>query len=412
MPALQMLKRITFIYPSKNIGGAQILFARLANYIATTTSVKVYVVDYRDGFIRNYLKNIGNIVFVDYSDGVSLPKGCINITPLSHLADLKFMVSESSLDENFLLWSIHPDNIKYLLHSNFRSYFRLGNKNFKRRLIEMANAKTIAFMDGATKFSFEKEVGAKIEAPFFLPIPIEFNSSRLPIKKRKDNSISVAWLGRFSYDKIYAIIKLIRDVAKSQYKENIKLYLIGDGQEYHRVIEEAKKNNISLYHPGVIQAGVLDNYLMDNIDVGIVMGTSCLEISKLKIPTAIIDYSLVEIPSSHGYDWFYESSDYSLGNDAAWGLHRRMTFDHLIEEFLSDQNNLIGTKCYGAAIDNHSIESTVAKILDLFNLKQDAKQWGVIANIDLITNPIIYTLIYKIGKFVKNLLNRFLVLMR
>jgi len=400
-----MAKCITFIYPSRNIGGAQILFARLAKHIATTTSTKVYVVDYKDGFIKNYLENAKNITFVDYSVGVSLPKNCINITPLSHLADLRFMVSQSSLNENFLLWSIHPDNIKHVLYSNFRSYFRFGNEILKKRLIEMANTKMIAFMDGATKFSFEKEFDTKIGAPLFLPIPIEFNSSRLLRDNRDDGSISVAWLGRFSYDKIYSIIKLIRDIAGSQYKEKIKLHLIGDGQEYLKIIEEAKKNNLNLYHPGVIQAEALDNYLLDNVDVGIVMGTSCLEVSKLKIPTAIIDYSLIEIPSSHGYDWFYESTDYSLGNDAAWGLQRRMSFDRLIEEFVSDQNNLIGNKCHIAAIDNHSIESTAAKLLDVFMLKRDSKQWGSVANIDSIINPTIYSLIYKIARFVKNLMN-------
>ncbi len=398
-----MAKHITFIYPSKNIGGAQILFARMAKHIATTTDIKVYVVDYRDGFIRNHLKNIADIIFVDYGHGVSLPKNSINITPLSHLADLKFMLSKSSLNENFLLWSIHPDNIKYVLHSNFRSYFRFGDEILKQRLIEMANTKMIAFMDGATKFSFEKELGAKIEAPLFLPIPIEFNSSRSRKEIRNDGSISVAWLGRFSYDKIYSIIKLIRDIARSQYKEKIKLHMIGEGQECRRIIEEAKKNNISLHLPGVIQSEVLDDYLMDNVDVGIVMGTSCLEVSKLKIPTGIIDYSLVEIPRAHGYDWFYESSDYSLGNDAAWGLSRRMTFDNMIEELMSDQNNLIGNKCYMAAVDNHSIESAAAKILDVFSLRRDIKQWGSIVNVDLMINPMIYSLIYRFGRFVRNL---------
>ena len=52
-----MPKSITFLYPSKNIGGAQLLFARLANHISTKTQTKVQVVDYVDGFLKEYLKD-------------------------------------------------------------------------------------------------------------------------------------------------------------------------------------------------------------------------------------------------------------------------------------------------------------------------------------------------------------------
>jgi len=41
---------ITFFYPGKEVGGAEYLFLRLANYIADNTTLKIFYIDYKDGF--------------------------------------------------------------------------------------------------------------------------------------------------------------------------------------------------------------------------------------------------------------------------------------------------------------------------------------------------------------------------
>lgn len=401
--ALNMPNSITFLYPSKNIGGAQLLFARLAKHISTKTQTKVQVVDYPDGFLKDYLKDTQQVEIIDYAPGVLLPKDSVTITPLSHIADLRFMIAEECLCERILFWSIHPDNIKYVLHSNYRNIFRLGAKKLKFKLAQMARDGIIVFMDGSTKFSFEKELDEKIEDPVFFPIPIEFDEAACRSVRLGGRTVSIAWLGRFSYDKINSIIKLIDDIAESSFKNNIKLYLIGDGDELDKAIGAAKKRGLNFIHTGVVQGKKLNDYLLNNIDIGVTMGTSCLEVCKLYIPAAIVDYSLTKIPKSHGYDWFCETKDYSLGNEVAWGKSRRMSFDDMIMEFMSDNENVIGNKCYATARQYHSIESTSKRILAGVESFGDAERWRVIKDVDALINSRVYDLIYRLGKRLKNM---------
>lgn len=401
-----MHERIIFLYPSKNIGGAQLLFARLAKYIATETNIKVQVVDYEDGFIKNYLKDVCQVEIIEYRPSLELPNDSVTVTPLSYLADLRFILSKSSLKNRFLFWSIHPDNIKHVIHSNYRSIIRFGNKKLKAHLLQMASNKNIVFMDGATKYSFQNEVNGKIKDPEFLPIPIEFDNKMTRLRRRDDGAIAVGWLGRFSYDKVNSIKKIIRDIAESKHKRKIILHLIGGGAELKNINDYLKRWDIECYLPGLIQGDKLDSYLMEKVDIGIVMGTSCLEMSKLKIPTAIVDYSLADIPCFHGYDWFFESNEFSLGNDAVWGLHRRMLFDDLIGEFLSDTDNLIGAKCHEAAVKNHSINNIASKIVASIQSDLEAKDFCDIAEMDLLINPIWYDMTYRSLKKIRNLIRK------
>lgn len=397
-----MPNSITFLYPSKNIGGAQLLFARLAKHISANTRTKVRVVDYADGFLKDYLKDIRQVEIIDYNPGVLLPKDSVTITPLSHIADLRFMIAEECLCERVLFWSIHPDNIKYVLYSNGRNLFRLSSKKLKLKLTEMAQCGQIVFMDGSTQFSFEKELNEKIIKPNFFPIPIEFDETRFRSGRLVGSNVSIAWLGRFSYDKINSIIKLIDDIGESSFRNKVLLHLIGDGGELKYTIERAKKHNLNYVHAGVIQGKELNDYLLKNIDIGVAMGTSCLEISKLNIPVAIADYSLTEIPKSHGYDWFYETKDYSLGNNVAWGMSRRMSFDDMMREYMSDNENAIGSKCYETARQSHSIESTSNRILAAVESLGDAKKWRDVEDVDALINSRAYGLIYRLCKGLKN----------
>ena len=58
---------------------------------------------------------------------------------------------------------------------------------------------------------------------------------------------------------------------------------------------------------------VLSNFLVDNIDLNISMGTAALESSVLGIPTILVDASHNIYPNSYKYRWLYECKYYDLG---------------------------------------------------------------------------------------------------
>ncbi len=400
-----MKKHIVFMYPSRNIGGAQLLFSRLACYLAEEDIANVSVVDYHDGFIRRQLESVPAVNFIDYSPGVTLPVGSVTIIALTHLAYLRFMVSRKSLSGDFLLWSLHPKNIEHVLYSYFRHFFQLRRKKILSLLSEMAELGSIVFMDGSNKFSFERAIGSELTVANFLPIPIP-----IPIQRTSDSSvhtvgsnIAIAWLGRISRDKLSAIEKVIEEISLSKYKNNIIFHVIGDGAEIASVFKYADRKNVQFNHVGILEQPALDDFLVNQVHFGIAMGTSCLEFAKVKIPVAIADYSYSKIPHSHGYDWLYDTANFTLGNDVAWGFTRRMVFDDLILDFTRDKLNEVGLKCYDYSLENHSIHSVSKRLLESLDTRAQKKALKV-SHVERLINPCFFSAGYRISLCIKRTL--------
>ena len=80
-----MIKKIAFFYPVKYIGGAQLLFARLAAFFLLQKK-EVVIIDYADGFILEYLKERNlNPTFIKYEDGkkTNISENICLVLPLS-----------------------------------------------------------------------------------------------------------------------------------------------------------------------------------------------------------------------------------------------------------------------------------------------------------------------------------------
>ena len=81
---------ITFLYPSYKIGGAQLLFIRLAIELSKYNNILVNVVDYPGGYLESKLKNYKKIKIYSYESGYfKISDETVVITPLSNFADLK-----------------------------------------------------------------------------------------------------------------------------------------------------------------------------------------------------------------------------------------------------------------------------------------------------------------------------------
>lgn len=386
---------LVFMYPSKNIGGAQIHFARLAQEVAGRSDFKVAIVDYADGFMRDFLKLSSNIDFIDYVRGVQLPNNSITIVPFPHLVDLRFMIDPKCLNGSFLLYSLHVEDVNSL-YKRGRSFFRLGDKKIRDNIGEMADDATIIFMNKASMDSFKEKLNIKIETDNFVPVPVGKKlGGEVDLKKTSEKIISLAWLGRLQHDKIHSIVKIMEDIAASGYHNDIIFHIIGDGVESGRLVNFAKEKKVSVKLVGVLKGMELNTYLKKNIDVGIAMGGSCLEIANLKIPTAVVDYSGSRIPKTHKYSWLYEEKNFDLGADIKLGNLRTKSLENLISEVSEDQGNFIGEKCYKHALTKHSTESCTDALLAIINKKIADKSEFDIFKAERLINTKLYSFIYR-----------------
>jgi hypothetical protein len=396
-------KKICFIYPSRNIGGAQILFERLAIALSKRNKIAVTIVDYSDGFLASRLENYQNISLIEFkSIPLNLEKDMLIILPLSHLIDLgDFLNIGHSSGYKILFWSIHPDNIRHIVYNRYRR--PLLKKNLLKSLVRNLDEKSnIAYMDGVNYKSVQKvlEKGT-VKSPVYIPIPM--TSIRTKKMKRKGvKQFSIIWLGRLSNDKVNSVIKIIDECAKLKDKYNIKLHIIGEGIFREDIRKYSDKVGVSCEFKGVLINEELTQFLCENADLGVSMGTSCLEIAARGIPSALIDYSHTEFPKDIKYNWIFETSDYNLGGNIAVLESRRNQFKDLIELVIKERE-LVSTKSKEYVDSNHSIDvSSEALLFALSQIKRiDYKE---LKSIVRIANPYHYILaraVYKKMRILK-----------
>jgi hypothetical protein len=392
---------ITFLYPSRCIGGAQLLFARLAEEIASKKLGRVSIVDYEDGFIRSYLKNCSSVTFIQYIESKTELKDTTVVVPLSHLVELRYMLTRSSLNCNYLFWSIHPDNIKHILYGTGRRCF--WKKERARALLNsLSNQGHIIFMDEANQRACKKEVG-DFHCTNFMQIPISIVSPlKFRVRKIRDE-VALAWLGRVAYDKINSLKKIIKDISISQCQVKIKLHIIGSGSKEKELQDFAAIHGVQLHCAGVLQGRELHDYLTENIDIGIAMGTSCLEIGALGIPIALIDYSIYELPDDANYDWLYETKNFTLGNDARWGITRGKKLIDLIELVRKDHSNDIGVKCFEYVHSFHSLPHVAKKLITYIGEQKNINT-SEFLELEAVLNPSVHSLSYKLLRRIKKTL--------
>jgi hypothetical protein len=394
---------ITFLYPSRAIGGAQLLFARLAEAIAAGGMARVSIVDYEDGFSTKYLKDNPDVSTIAYIEGLTDLHDTTVIVPLSHLIELRYMLTPASLACNFLFWSIHPDNIKYMFYGYGRNWF--GGKDRARALLrQLCDEGHILFMDRANRRACEDEIGSQ-GCSSFLQIPIGIPAGRRLGQRASAANMSIAWLGRITYDKINSLKKIVDDAADYQAQTKIDLHIIGAGPEEKALLAHAQKKGVALHLHGILQGQELHDFFVNRVDFGIAMGTSALEIAALGIPVALIDYSLKPLPPDMKYDWLYDTRDFTLGNDCQWGEPRAKTFGDLIGHVRADSRNEIGGQCFAYVKDHHCLPQVAAKLVSYVNQGAPIDE-RKIKEVERLLNPEMHSFLYGTARAIKRVVKR------
>lgn len=366
------MRKVVFYYPSLIIGGAELLFVRCAKFLSENTNYDVFYVDYIKGFAREELKE-EKVTFINYIDGekVQLLKNSILIAPLSYIdiVNSKFKLSQNNY---FFFWSIHPMNIAGKIKR--RNYYFMSNNNRRKLgvlLKELSDIGVVKYMDFSNYLSASKVFSFDLNNIQYLPIPIDNNNiiDKNDIKKRNVliNKISFLWLSRLDSDKINTLLTFMNELEVSSKINSIVLYVVGDGTELVNLKRKSPKYNYDIVFLGKKHGNELDSFIDSNVDIGLAMGTSALEIAKRGKPV-IVKGLLSKVHDAgklNDYIFLHEEYGFSLGTPDKKDEFQT-SFQTKLTEAIRNYDE-VAIKSYEYTIENHLLISVSSKLIDAIN---------------------------------------------
>ena len=327
------MPKLFFCFPYRGVGGVPLLFLRIAEELSARREAETYLVDYVDGFMAKHRKE-GLTHFIEYRDDseVQIPSDAVavfqSMTPWSIFPALKL-----SPQTRVLFWNCHPFNLvptlpglrrpmqrsvtfgRIILATLLRSY-----RNKMLRMVRLMLARrALVFMDRGNVTTTERYLGLVIPDPVYLPIPAltpaRFKTA--PVRNFQVLGLRVAWIGRVVDFKYHILRKALAELNLLQPELDLRIdvTIVGSG-DYAKKLRNATlaMNCIRVHFIDHLAPHLLDNFLLDETDILMAMGTSALEGAKLGTPTLLLDVAYGEVPSGYLFQWLHERKGFSLGD--------------------------------------------------------------------------------------------------
>jgi hypothetical protein len=96
-----------FFYPSRILGGTEVLFTRLAAYLHAQHTLEVSVVDHADGVVISGLTGTR----VQRLEMGEVPRDACLVVPVSHVRHACRSMRMQP-DTRLMLWGLHPHNLR------------------------------------------------------------------------------------------------------------------------------------------------------------------------------------------------------------------------------------------------------------------------------------------------------------
>jgi hypothetical protein len=371
---------ITFFYPAHQVGGAELLFTRLASYVVEHYGIDARIVDYRDGFLRNQVVGTG-VRVVDYDEGAPTridDPTCL-VAPFSLLFQVKREL-ELHPESTVLFWVLHPYNF-LMVFPFFSSYQQL-----RMELIQLINAtvffedrrkiqeaidhlnrhRGLYFMDSACARFSSQFFTLDTEAIRYLPITNLDKTREAGATVVARDAEHIGWLGRLSREKVYPLLNVIEnaDAYAERRRRTVVVHVIGEGECMPMVRSYPRRaETLEIVYAGTKLGDALDAYLIDNVDVLFAMGTSCFEGAQLKLPTVLVGASFQRIRRDYRYRWLFETEGYSLGGYANKEDNPH-SFDEIMSEVFDRGNKgAVGKRNHEYFVQNHSMAKVSEMLL-------------------------------------------------
>lgn len=384
-----MRKSITFFFPYYEVSGVPILFLNLAEYIASNYNFKVYIVDYKNGYMARNRNKSSKVKLIEFKKGNLL---CISNTTLVMQSILPYAIRPELLiskSTKVFFWNLYPDIffpmlfpfnlVSEFVKRNFKLYKLILKlfywntlKKIKNFVTEMNDCKALIFMDSSNVERTNEILELKLKPEIFLPI---LCNSKISVNKKSvvnKKDLNISWVGRICDFKVYILkytIEKIAEIAHKQ-KKNIVFHVIGNGDKI-QIIEDLLLNTkyFSIKMVGVIPQNYLDQYLVDNIDINAAMGTSALESAKLSIPTIVLDISHEEIKGDYIFRWLHDTTNFDVGHNISKldFENNNRSLEKMIKNF-EQEKKILRKKSFEYFKNNHTLESVSKKLMQFVEL--------------------------------------------
>jgi hypothetical protein len=351
-------------------GGVQTLIMNIGKE-ANKRHEQIKLFGYKNSFLYKILINenvsfsfvsINNLDKLNYNYYIS-PDDVFIIT--GYDKDLPILVE---FNPKIIFWVVFPSTI-IEANSFKRIHLSFLTKSFYKFMVKNAS---IYFMDIACIKVAEHFLGHNLPKDIFIPIPINIppeNYYYQKFKVRNSHEFCISYIGRAVEFKLYPFLKIFLDLERyiSQHNNKISLHVITDDISYYkRNISEGKLK--CAFHND-LYGNKLSDFLLNNIDLNISMGTSCLESASLGIPSLLIDASNIKFPETYLYRWLYETSFYCLGEiiNSTQTSFQGEKLSIIINKLANNNESckIESAKCYNYVLKNHTIYKTYSLLVEM-----------------------------------------------
>lgn len=351
------MRNIYVFYPTQVIGGAELLFVRLLNFISQHyPQIRVGYINFTESCINEFLSEGVEKIAVDKS--ITLPENSTIIAPPFCLYKFPKIKTKNLF---FLFWVLHMEEMNDIM-----CYLsRTTRKNVIDKVQTMITHNALICMDEATRIATKEFCSYEVNEKIIMPVVLEdYPCSFTKESLIDEECINLAWVGRLSRDKIYALINLMDNLEKLKIEKKIKLHIIGEGDSKH-LIGEYK--NFEIIYLGTLSPKDLPLYLQNNVDICFAMGTSMLEAEKCGVPAVMVFFTM-EKSSSDCFLWTFKLRNYVLGYEMNLGLipeKELMSLEQILNDFLANMSHR--SKEAREHFESFLIEKHIDKFLQCVN---------------------------------------------
>lgn len=387
------MKKSLYLYnPPMLLGGAEILFARLADK-AACMGADVTIVDTKSGIYKELIRS--DRIKYEIIDGgpkrnpMKLGEQTIIITTTLLIPHLHRFFDMTS-DVRIVYWSIHPCHLLRslpIINSRlFRSlsltrlvqtmFYRFELQAIRNTLKDGLKKKSLVLMDGENRRVNENIFQVDLKYAKYLPIP---SDGIIPFQKRKllgANHATIAWFGRLCDFKVHSLIKILNDVNLLVLEDKYtvaEFLIVGDGPERKRLEQFSKNLRYKCSFLGEIDPKQMDE-IFQSVDIAFAMGTSALDLGVRSIPVCLVDASYSRISDKYRYRWLFETKDFNLGSVVNYEFGGPAENTHLMEDIFSQLHrnfDVISQNTYKYVVFNHDL-GAIAQ--DLLQITETAEQ--------------------------------------
>lgn len=358
------VKSVYFMFPCYAIGGGELLIIRIIEHLLKYTDIKVGIIDFSDGTLYRTCKKFfpkNDIEYIEYRQSSwNLEDDAVIFTSADHLGCIKPHTGENV-------------RISIVLWENGISWKTLFEKRKIPAVSKLINQNdAMCFMDYGCYTSGCRQLNQVFEKnylPIFFQKPVYQHFD----KKTPDNEINMIWLGRLSEAKEQSIYNIVENFYNYKTQKKKVFHIIGNGTQEHIIKKNLKKyeDKIKFIFTGVINGDALFQYIRENADIGVAMGTSALTFAALKIPVLMAH----EHPTpffSNEFGWLFDMYDYCTGSPVIKDeftlpmFQNLSSFDQLLDDItLNGKKEPIGKKCFQYYADKHNdLKKTAQAFID------------------------------------------------